>query len=101
RHTRFDCDWSSDVCSPIYLSVPVVAPEPRAMVANAAPEGLNSADDPPPALLTLLNATVPLLTRRNPLKELLPARVKTPVPFLMKIGRASCRERGSGKGGAG
>src|SRR5256886_4761293 len=36
RHTRFDCDWSSDVCSSDLRSVVSVAPESPARMLNSA-----------------------------------------------------------------
>src|SRR5688572_31224669 len=46
RHTRFDCDWSSDVCS----------------------SDLNTLDRPTPAFLTLSKCKYPPGFRRNHLK---------------------------------
>src|SRR2546430_9406532 len=40
RHTRFDCDWSSDVCS---SDLPRYAPAPRTSSGGAAPERTSAA----------------------------------------------------------
>src|SRR2546430_2894725 len=80
RHTRFDCDWSSDVCSsdlPALLTVEhVVEPGSRAtgtttcstVKSAGSPTGVSQGSTP----------YLPPSTRRSTTRE---------------IGRASCRER--------
>src|SRR2546430_650745 len=50
RHTRFDCDWSSDVCSSDLVSITAVAPADTVNRVVFRPEGLTFGQ---PALLTL------------------------------------------------
>src|SRR5688572_30911069 len=81
RHTRFDCDWSSDVCSSDLKSVTIPIQRallfrPRYMKGN--PEGLS----------TLRNTYRAWYFKRN--IEQLEAQG---LERELKIGRASCRER--------
>src|SRR2546430_3319710 len=77
RHTRFDCDWSSDVCSSdlVYLITVLLAPHFHRVAKNrqvkAFVNGVTAA-----ATGAIAGAAV-ILGRRA----------------LMEIGRASCRER--------
>src|SRR2546430_4830597 len=79
RHTRFDCDWSSDVCSSDLLVDPRSdwhSPDDAIGDPNAAtPTGVTAVGT------NSKNAALffPRLRQPNPLKE---------------IGRASCRGRG-------
>src|SRR4051812_50001107 len=80
RHTRLTCDWSSDVCSSD------LGPLGPAVVGTGI------------AALTLVpTIAVAVVQRRRSLSQ--PAgRVRSPA---IKIGRASCRERGEISGVAG
>src|SRR5689334_24180419 len=76
RHTRWNCDWSSDVCSSdLQLSAPSQSfpVELSAAQAAALPSG--------PALL--------ICRRQKSAVSFLP----NPAPQTQQIGRASCRER--------
>src|SRR5207237_4689039 len=96
RHTRFKCDWSSDVCSSDLVSPPVVptnaalgptcpcSPSPRKLDTPKRAEekpAKKRAEDPP-------NKRAGRAPRyRDPGDD-------------VEIGRASCRERGSIAAGA-
>src|SRR2546430_17020083 len=73
RHTRFDCDWSSDVCSSDLLLVPPVGP-----LEN---ERLDCGLSGPAPRKCLLNGEEHM-------------RILLYNPDNGEIGRASCRERG-------
>src|SRR2546430_13248140 len=78
RHTRFDCDWSSDVCSSDLAGPPPV----RAPIRPAAA-----------ALLKVHAGNVGQTVRRAiPPAPGFAARDSAPA-LSPKIGRASCRER--------
>src|SRR5260370_27641689 len=80
RHTRFKCDWSSDVCS-----------------SDLFPSFLfSSASDPWCASAICLDSASPIpdtsgLVVKNGTNRL--AVLAIPGPSSAKIGRASCRER--------
>src|SRR5256886_10411724 len=78
RHTRFDCDWSSDVCSsdlqdiePIYTLLGPLAPARRAIVIRNDPNLVPSQD---------IDLAPPQCTAHQSLQK------------IAEIGRASCRE---------
>src|SRR2546430_15701843 len=71
RHTRFDCDWSSDVCSSDLLG---------------------------PLVLVLALGTVGLATTGTVFSAVA-AQARLRELLLPQIGRASCRERGVDLGG--
>src|SRR5256886_10293703 len=78
RHTRFDCDWSSDVCSSdlrLYFmpSVPIEMPSLTVIVPNTC--GIV------PACFN--EATARSVRRFKPMLQ----------GVMVQIGRASCRER--------
>src|SRR5256886_11236340 len=79
RHTRFDCDWSSDVCSSDLDSSRRRA-SPKSRMAAPKTEGLGLVDLPP------LKPSVPALRTIPRADDQLAAEWK-------QIGRASCRER--------
>src|SRR2546430_6737645 len=78
RHTRFDCDWSSDVCSSDLLYV-TLRPAGRTLALLAAS-------------LRLVYASMWVLMSLNQLTAL---RLLNGADYLrvLEIGRASCRER--------
>src|SRR5205085_8712746 len=76
RHTRFDCDWSSDVCS----SDLVVVGETRNYSFEAITKAIRLINDGARFIATNPDATGPSAD------GVLPATGA-------KIGRASCRER--------
>src|SRR2546430_11537291 len=77
RHTRFDCDWSSDVCSSdLTGSVPSVQPFLDRAFATAIP--LRAGSGTRIKILEAWAAGVPVVACRIAAEE---------------IGRASCRER--------
>src|SRR5256886_13566873 len=81
RHTRFDCDWSSDVCSSDLLEL-----------KNLNVSSLNSSAPSTPAHegmrqnVSSLNFSAP----STPAYEKMRRNVS---PLNSQIGRASCRER--------
>src|SRR5205807_7050116 len=96
RHTRLQGDWSSDVCSSdLYLSWLRAEREDIAV-----PPRLKLMKAPQRAIQTLTTAEV------RALLALKPSRTRTLIALLLdvgiKIGRASCRERGGNeeRGGA-
>src|SRR5256886_7912370 len=78
RHTRFDCDWSSDVCSSDLLRRR--PPE----LADVAPEG----DAVGPVVVQPPETAVDLAGGVHE-----PAALAERRDLLHQIGRASCRER--------
>src|SRR5205085_7922732 len=90
RHTRFDCDWSSDVCSSDLMTS-----SPGSSVAIMALNSTCLAQDEitvsAGAKQVLFNAMMATL---DPGDEII-----IPTPFwvtyadIVEIGRASCRER--------
>src|SRR5256886_8405019 len=84
RHTRFDCDWSSDVCSSDLTRVDITATGAESLSGLATPDRHIS-------VVGLVNA--------NGGAQLKPGIVLTvgtatySVPKDGEIGRASCRER--------
>src|SRR2546430_10884025 len=80
RHTRFDCDWSSDVCSSdLKMTWKVLR-----KINSLLPEGdLPSPSWAPGRLLKQ--------RERTPMAVGVPRRTQSLCP---EIGRASCRERG-------
>src|SRR2546430_235614 len=82
RHTRFDCDWSSDVCSSDLAPQPPVCPPSSALRWHAPP----AADDPEsPRAVKQLVSPCDFLPGTAPIFFCQPA--------MPEIGRASCRER--------
>src|SRR2546430_11961274 len=79
RHTRFDCDWSSDVCSS-----DLGGPDARA--ADARGGGGRGAGS---GRLARARRRDPMIT----IAFLIVMLIVTVVLTLMEIGRASCRER--------
>src|SRR5256886_8449370 len=79
RHTRFDCDWSSDVCSSD-LGRPVTARGGQT-TSRLRPEGAPAASNAVPSFCTM-QANAVCFVKREP--QTLSRR---------EIGRASCRER--------
>src|SRR2546430_3765135 len=79
RHTRFDCDWSSDVCSSDLTPAPQPPPAPPSLSSAARSYDLPS-----------------LLTQARALSTLPGWSSDVEVYFgtaPLEIGRASCRER--------
>src|SRR5205085_8544847 len=78
RHTRFDCDWSSDVCSSDLRLEDAVAPhqKPSFIESSRSCSGAYSARK------ALIGST--FVARRG-------GRLQLPPPS--QIGRASCREK--------
>src|SRR2546430_9907355 len=78
RHTRFDCDWSSDVCSsdlvPVTFGLPGGQPGATGTVPNSLHGAISAYEHP--------NAAGALARAPNP-----------PGNATIEIGRASCRER--------
>src|SRR5205085_8158435 len=86
RHTRFDCDWSSDVCSSDLWRLSSLP-----SLIFSATEDLITANE---AAEALLGHAVTVLAR----KKLADGSAETPLSALIRrareeIGRASCRER--------
>src|SRR2546430_13335863 len=79
RHTRFDCDWSSDVCSSDLAAIPVSQPAQAGFVA------------PRRAFSGAASAAGPLPVHRR--RSASPSPIRLKVTPTRKIGRASCRER--------
>src|SRR5205085_8698894 len=93
RHTRFDCDWSSDVALPIYRKgQPVIRLRLEAYLG--APDTYDSVEiEGVPGVSVRIPggvhgdlATVAMVVNTIP-------KVLAASPGLHKIGRASCRER--------
>src|SRR5260370_16015136 len=78
RHTRFKCDWSSDVCSSD------LSGRWRALLKPG-----------PPASEVLANDQTLSFPIAQDVADLDPAQMSSPtdIDILRKIGRASCRER--------
>src|SRR5256886_13785535 len=100
RHTRFDCDWSSDVCSSDLMTVghDVVRDLRASVAAGRLRVGFapipHRAGVPPATVLYASAYAVPARAlRRKAAVEL--------AADLTEIGRASCRERGEISGVAG
>src|SRR2546430_9747280 len=79
RHTRFDCDWSSDVCSSD-LSLPRT---PRAL-----PDGVRGSD-----LVVVLHPVRQAAVEQGEGAPSSEDRQAVSGDAAVKIGRASCRER--------
>src|SRR5256886_13659517 len=79
RHTRFDCDWSSDVCSSDLWRRVLAFAGPGYLVAHR----LERCDTPRRGSGRSADAATPLRAQR----------AAAPYPSTGKIGRASCRER--------
>src|SRR2546430_7002168 len=82
RHTRFDCDWSSDVCSSDLSQTAACLP----------PDGRERPREQLPALVDLLivlGGDGTLLAAARLLGE----HTVPILPVNLEIGRASCRER--------
>src|SRR2546430_5521502 len=78
RHTRFDCDWSSDVCSSDLLQTPT------APVIQAG--GMHTAVQ---ITLSFEIASMQL----TPAFKIAALQLRPISKVVTKIGRASCRER--------
>src|SRR2546430_9817445 len=79
RHTRFDCDWSSDVCSSDLDYDALTAGQSRVVAEEKLEQVLQE-----------LEELVGIATVKDKVKETANfARIQQ----LRKIGRASCRER--------
>src|SRR5205085_8291532 len=86
RHTRFDCDWSSDVCSSDLISNVVSSPAVRRVFpTNALP---NAATVSSYYITNLLTANSCSASQPG---DILGTNRVTVNP--RQIGRASCRER--------
>src|SRR2546430_3123718 len=79
RHTRFDCDWSSDVCSSDLVHVDVWVP----LMLAGTHEVVNPAGD------AAVRETAPL----KPPVDWREIVEEADCPGTNEIGRASCRER--------
>src|SRR2546427_8019456 len=79
RHTRFDCDWSSDVCSSDLVAIPQDFPPFGSLGTDLKLQGY----DIDMAALVAQELGVKV--------ELVPVTSTNRIPF--QIGRASCRER--------
>src|SRR5207237_4843778 len=92
RHTRFKCDWSSDVCSSDLITIRYsghIAEWKTELVRNAAIKGiLNQALE---EKANLVNAAAIADSRGLRVHE---ARKAKSSMGGAEIGRASCRERG-------
>src|SRR2546430_3544120 len=80
RHTRFDCDWSSDVCSSDLL---------RTVAVNILADQLDFSK----ALREQLSYLADNFVRRAATLTATRVRDYAVCTKLIKIGRASCRER--------
>src|SRR5205085_3807917 len=94
RHTRFDCDWSSDVCSSdLYrrlLPEGDAAPDPGDAAARALAEGsIREMRGLDPASLRFIQTTV----EKRP-KRVDRSYVWESSTVRFEIGRAACRGRG-------
>src|SRR2546430_7093781 len=78
RHTRFDCDWSSDVCSSDLLRDLSFTVAKNEFVAIVGPSGCGKS-----TILRLVSGLLPVTT----------GRVAIYGHAVIEIGRASCRER--------
>src|SRR5207247_5475626 len=92
RHTRSTRDWSSDVCSSdLAIRAPIPGRTGRLLLRAGNLVRANSADP-----LVVINQIHPILVRfavpQQSLGDLQRYR-KNRLPVLVKIGRASCRER--------
>src|SRR5689334_24624111 len=79
RHTRWNCDWSSDVCSSDLACLDHRTPQLRERLVAACPKGIDVYFESVGG--EVLYAVMPLLN------------VGARVPLCGQIGRASCRER--------
>src|SRR2546430_10068557 len=79
RHTRFDCDWSSDVCSSDLGSVVLIEGETGIGKTRLVQEFV--------AHVRSLGGVLALNGRERA------AGAQLPYGILAEIGRASCRER--------
>src|SRR5205085_7795049 len=89
RHTRFDCDWSSDVCSSdlALLIASVLSSSARFTRAVAGPVGPGGIARAAALALVLAGVGGRERLSRRPVLDL-------GEPLADEIGRASCRERG-------
>src|SRR5207237_2931538 len=96
RHTRFKCDWSSDVCS---SDLTKLQSRLRAVQARDALNTftLDISDDGEPSLAEMLAAPEAPVVRGR--VSVLGPQPAPPCPDA-QIGRASCRERARTRGGA-
>src|SRR2546430_9134398 len=78
RHTRFDCDWSSDVCS---------SDLPGDVVVGLRSSGIHSNG------LTLARDVLFRQAGFSPFQSVEPLTKSVGEELLTQIGRASCRER--------
>src|SRR5438270_2343866 len=89
RHTRFDCDWSSDVCSSDLgtLLPAMTAPDGRIVSTGLAAEHAA-------ALISGLESEIAkVIVGQHTLIRRLLTGLFAAIPFATEIGRASCRER--------
>src|SRR5207237_6770529 len=89
RHTRFKCDWSSDVCSSDLIYKPCAVMFLK-FNYNITAQGLYIYESPHPGDQTFVNQL------NNTLGKTHIQRFEfgdDPIPTLPQIGRASCRER--------
>src|SRR2546430_10471827 len=80
RHTRFDCDWSSDVCSSDLVVAGIRTPLPISDLQKISPD----------AFAQLREITTNL---EKHYKDMQDFEFTIEDGKLYKIGRASCRER--------
>src|SRR5260370_42015358 len=88
RHTRFKCDWSSDVCSSDLIDIASARPASRSAARGAAARGTGAGD-----VDSARGGVFPVFPTRGG-AILGPAERR-------EIGRASCRGRGEISGVAG
>src|SRR3989475_7658623 len=90
RHTRFDCDWSSDVCSS-----DLMAGEDDRLLVIVGPCSIHD----PAAAIEYARRLAPIREQYKDTLEIVMRvyfeKPRTTVGWkgLIKIGRASCRER--------
>src|SRR5205085_6844385 len=90
RHTRFDCDWSSDVCSSDLPSIFI------AQLVQCIPEILKSVADTSEVTFKIsgMHCTSCAMNIDGEIEELEGVlSSSTHYARAFKIGRASCRER--------